>query len=191
MAAVPRERFVPEALRRRAYDDAALPIGAGQTISQPLIVGIMLEALRVRPGDRVLEVGTGSGYQAVLLARLAQDVTGVERVPALLERAREAIAAIGCTNIHVFAARDMLGWPERSPYDRIIVAAGAPHVPRALIEQLAMGGVMVLPIGTPRSQELVRVTKTSHGMEIERLGPCAFVPLVGAGAWDDGAAVLR
>ena len=192
MAAVPREQFVPEWLHARAYDDAALPIGEGQTISQPLIVAMMLDALHLRESDRVLDIGTGSGYQAALLGKLAQEVITVERVPVLIERARAALQSLACDNVHVFAAIDVLGWPDRAPYDAIIVAAGAPHVPRELIDQLADGGRLVMPVGTLVSQELTRVTKTSHGVELARLGPCAFVPLIGKSAWPDrDAAALR
>jgi len=192
MAAVPREHFVPEHLRERAYDDAALPIGEGQTISQPLIVAMMLDALHLRASDRVLDIGTGSGYQAALLGKLANEVITVERVPVLIERARAALQSLACDNVHVFAAIDVLGWPDRAPYDAIVVAAGGPHVPRELIDQLGEGGRLVMPVGTLISQELVRVTKTSHGVELVRLGPCAFVPLIGKNAWPDrGRAALR
>lgn len=185
MASVPRERFVPGDLRARAYDDVALPIGEGQTISQPLIVAMMLDALRLRAGDRVLDIGTGSGYQAAVLGVLVQEVITVERVPALVIGARAALDSLPCDNVHVFAAIDVLGWPDRAPYDAIVVAAGAPHVPRELIDQLADGGRLAMPIGTLASQELVLVTKTSHGVELARFGPCTFVPLIGTGAWSD------
>lgn len=186
MAAIPRERFVLPHLRQRAYDDTALPIGEGQTISQPLIVALMTEALALRPDDRVLEVGTGSGYQAAVLSRLAREVVTVERVPALAERARSTLAALGCENVRVSMAGRTLGRFEDAPYDAILVAAGAPHVPRVLVDQLAGGGRLVLPVGSLRSQELVRVTKTAHGIDLARLGPCAFVPLVGEDAWGAG-----
>jgi protein-L-isoaspartate(D-aspartate) O-methyltransferase len=188
MAAVPRERFVPEHLRSRAYDDSALPIGEGQTISQPLIVALMTEALALRPDDRVLEVGTGSGYQAAVLSGLAREVETVERLPHLLERAREVLASLGCENVRAHLAGEMLGWPERAPYDAIIVAAGAPHVPRVLIDQLNHGGRLVIPVGELRGQELVRAVKTPHGVELTRLGLCGFVPLIGRDAWQDAAA---
>ena len=183
MAAVPRERFVPPELHRRAYDDNALPIGDDQTISQPLIVAMMTEALALSPDDRVLEVGTGSGYQAAVLSRLAREVITVERLPHLLNSAQSRLAALNYENVHAFLAGDTLGRSEDAPYDAILVAAGAPHVPRTLIDQLAEGGRLVVPVGSRWSQELVRVTKTSHGVELARLGPCAFVPLVGKDAW--------
>lgn len=183
MADTPRERFVPAHLKMRAYDDRALPIGEAQTISQPLIVAMMTEALQLQPSDRVLEVGTGSGYQAAVLARLAREVVTVERLPELLERARGVFARLGLENVRSCLAGDVLGWPEAAPYDAILVAAGAPHVPRSLLDQLAEGGRIVIPIGSLRSQELVRTRKTQHGVELERLGPCAFVPLVSSEAW--------
>lgn len=183
MGAVPRERFVPADLRDSAYDDRPLPIGGGQTISQPLIVGIMVEALELRADDVVLDVGTGSGYQAAVLSRLARSVVTVERVESLLSHAAALLAATGCVNVESHLALDELGWPDGAPYDAIVVGAGAPHVPRGLVDQLAPGGRLVLPIGSMRAQELVRVRKTAHGVELERLGPCAFVPLIARDAW--------
>jgi protein-L-isoaspartate(D-aspartate) O-methyltransferase len=194
MASVPRERFVPDELRRSAYDDRALPIGEGQTISQPLMVAMMLDALGLKAEDRVLDIGTGSGYQAAVLSRLAREVVTVERIDALLRRAMDKLAELGCANVRGYLAGDVLGRPEDAPYDAIVVAAGAPHVPRVLIEQLASGGRLVLPVGSLRSQELVRVTTTSHGVQLERLGACAFVPLIGVEAWpgaDEGEASRR
>ena len=191
MADVPRERFVPRELWRHAYDDRALGIGEGQTISQPLIVGLMTDALALQGDEVVLEIGTGSGYQAAVLSRLAREVVTVELVPVLRERAASILKELACNNVHVFAAGDVLGLPERAPYDAIIVTAGAPHVPRDLLDQLAERGRMVLPIGDLRQQELVRVTKTEHGTELERLGPCAFVPLLGRGGWSPRDASLR
>jgi protein-L-isoaspartate(D-aspartate) O-methyltransferase len=185
MRAVPREAFVPEPLRRFAYADRALPIGEGQTISQPLIVAMMTEALALGPEDRVLEVGTGSGYQAAILSQLARDVITVERVPSLIEHARGALAQLGRDNVRVFEAGETLGRPEAAPYDAILVAAGAPHVPRALIAQLTQRGRLVVPVGGRREQQLVRARNTPHGVELARLGACAFVPLIGRGAWDD------
>jgi protein-L-isoaspartate(D-aspartate) O-methyltransferase len=188
MAAVPRERFVPPDLRARAYDDRALPIGEGQTISQPLIVALMTEALALKPDDRVLDIGTGSGYQAAVLSRLAAEVVTVERIEALLKRAAAVLHDLGYGNVQAYLAGDALGWPEGAPYDAIVAAAGAPHVPRVLVEQLAPGGRLVLPVGSLRSQELVRVTNTAHGVQLERMGPCAFVPLIARDAWREGGA---
>jgi protein-L-isoaspartate(D-aspartate) O-methyltransferase len=187
MAAIPRERFLPAHLAHRAYDDNALPIGEGQTISQPLIVALMIEAMRPAPGDHVLEVGTGSGYAAAVLSRLVRDVVTVERIPELAERARETLRRLQIGNITVFSATAHLGRKEDSPYDAILVSAGAPHVPRILLDQLAEGGRLIVPVGPRNAQQLVRATKTPHGVALERLGPCAFVPLIGEGAWRDPA----
>ncbi len=187
MAAVPREEFVPPHLRAYAYDDRALPIGEGQTISQPLIVALMLQALEVGAGDRVLDVGTGSGYQAAVLSALAREVVTVERIEGLLGRARAVLTRLHCANVTMHVAGDVLGWPERAPYDAIVVAAAAPHVPRALVDQLAEGGRMVLPIGGRREQQLVRARRTPHGSDLARLGGCAFVPLIARDAWPTGA----
>lgn len=187
MAEVPRERFVPPDLAPYAYEDSALPIGYGQTISQPLMVAIMTEAIGPRPEDRVLEVGTGCGYQAAVLSRLVREVVTVERVAPLTERARQTLADLGYANVTVHQAVREMGWAEGAPYDAIVVTAGAPHVPRSLLGQLAAAGRMVIPIGPMRAQELVRVRKTDHGIELTRLGPCGFVPLIGEEAWGESA----
>lgn len=187
-AGVPREEFVPAEYRRAAYDDCALPIGAGQTISQPLMVAMQLEAAEIEPTDRVLEVGTGSGYQAALLSHLCADVVSVERVATLLSAARQRIDCLGIQHVRTKVAGSVLGAPAQAPYDAIVVAAGGPHVPRALLDQLAPGGRLVMPVGTRRQQHLVRARATSHGIALERLGPCAFVPLIGAEAWGEAAA---
>jgi protein-L-isoaspartate(D-aspartate) O-methyltransferase len=178
-AAVPRERFVPVELQRYAYDDRPLPIGQGQTISQPLMVAIMTQALALQGGEKVLEVGTGSGYQAALLSQLAREVITVERVPELASSAARRLEALGYRNVRVHVVDETLGWPEEAPYDAIIVTAGAPEVPQSLIDQLAMNGRMVIPAGGRRIQQLVRVTKTDAGVRLERLGECRFVPLIG------------
>jgi protein-L-isoaspartate(D-aspartate) O-methyltransferase len=187
MAEVPRERFVPPDLVPYAYEDSALPIGYGQTISQPLMVAMMTEAIGPRPEDRVLEIGTGCGYQAAVLSRLVREVVTVERVAPLTEQARRRLADLGYTNVTVHQAVRELGWPDGAPYDAILVAAGAPHVPRSLLGQLGTGGRMVIPVGPLRAQELVRVRKTDHGVELTRLGPCGFVPLIGEEAWGEAA----
>ncbi len=178
-ASVPRERFVPPELQRYAYDDRPLPIGEGQTISQPLMVALMTQALRLKGDEKVLEVGTGSGYQAALLSQLAREVISVERVPELASTAAARLEALGYTNVRVHLAGEELGRPEDAPYDTIVVTAGAPEIPQSLIDQLAMNGRMVLPVGGRRSQQLVRVTKTDAGVTLERLGECRFVPLIG------------
>ena len=181
--AVPREAFVPADLRAEAYEDRALPIGEGQTISQPLMVAMMIQVLDPQPEDRVLEVGTGSGYAAAVLSKLAREVVTVERVEPLLRRAIEAFADLDIANIHAFPAGDTLGRPQDAPYDAILVSAGAPHVPRVLLEQLAPGGRLAIPVGTARAQELVTARRTDRGIELRRHGPCAFVPLIGDEAW--------
>jgi protein-L-isoaspartate(D-aspartate) O-methyltransferase len=178
-ASVPRERFVPVELQRFAYDDRPLPIGEGQTISQPLMVAIMTQALRLKGDEKVLEVGTGSGYQAALLSKLAREVVTVERVPELTASASRRLQELGYANVLVYQAGEELGRPEDAPYDAIIVTAGAPEIPQSLIDQLAMGGRMVVPAGSRRDQQLVRVTKTEAGVTLERLGECRFVPLIG------------
>jgi protein-L-isoaspartate(D-aspartate) O-methyltransferase len=178
-ASVPRERFVSPELQRYAYDDRPLPIGEGQTISQPLMVAIMTQALRLKGDEKVLEVGTGSGYQAAILALLAREVVSVERVPELAATAERRLKELGYDNVRVYVAGEELGWPEEAPFDAIIVTAGAPEIPQSLIDHLAMNGRMVLPVGGRRSQQLVRVTKTEAGITLERLGECRFVPLIG------------
>ena len=183
VASVPRERFLPEELRAYAYDNRPLPIGHGQTISQPLIVAMMTEALRLTGEDKVLEVGTGSGYQAAILAELAAEVVTVERIAELAEGAAAVLSELGYRNVRVHVSGETLGWPDDAPYDGIIVSAGAPQVPRALLEQLAPGGRLVIPVGARDVQELLLVTNAGHGLTSRRLGPCRFVPLVGSGAW--------
>jgi protein-L-isoaspartate(D-aspartate) O-methyltransferase len=181
---VPRERFVPAAHRSHAYDNAPLPIGYGQTISQPLVVGLMLEALELRASDRVLDIGTGSGYQAALLAELAESVVSVERIPELLARAAAVLDELGYRNVTVEAASESLGWPEAGPYNAIAVAAAAPDVPQVLIDQLGPGGRLVLPVGERgRPQELLLIEKTDTGVRTTSRGPCGFVPLIGGGAF--------
>ena len=185
MMRVARERFVPEASAHLAYDDMALPIGEGQTISQPYIVALMVSALEVRRTDTVLEVGTGSGYQAAVLAELARQVTTVERLPALAESAQARLATLGLANVNVHTAGAALGWPSGAPYDGIIVAAAAPRLPRELLDQLEIGGRLIVPIGSREQQELMKFIRTTEGYSVETFGSCRFVPLVGEGAWDD------
>ena len=187
IARVPRERFVPPELRLHAYENRPLPIGHGQTISQPLIVALMTQALDLRGDEMVLEVGTGSGYQAALLSRLAAQVVTVERVPELARDAERVLADLGYANVEVHVAGETLGWPEGAPYDAIIVTAGAPRVPHELIDQMRIGGRMAVPVGSRDLQELVQVVRSPEGPVIINLGPCRFVPLVGPGAWSSEA----
>jgi protein-L-isoaspartate(D-aspartate) O-methyltransferase len=191
MRAVPRERFVPASMERFAYDDGPLPIGKGQTISQPYIVAVMTAAVRIKPGERVLEIGTGSGYGAAVLSRIAGEVYTVERVGELAETARRRLAALGYDTVHVLEGDGSLGWPEHAPYEAILVTAGGPRVPKALLHQMAVGGRLIMPVGAdPRSQRLVRVTRTdAHEYEHENLEYVAFVPLIGAEGWPEGGSI--
>ena len=186
IAKAPRERFVPPELRIHAYENRPLPIGHGQTISQPLIVALMTQGLSLHGDERVLEVGTGSGYQAALLSQMAAEVVSVERVPELAERAARVLAELGYANVSVHVAGETLGWPEGAPYDAIIVTAAAPRVPQELMDQLRRGGRMVIPVGSRDLQELVRAVKSPEGPVLTNLGPCRFVPLLGPGAWSQG-----
>jgi len=185
MRRVPREAFVSREQYHAAYDDRPLSIGFGQTISQPFIVALMVQALELRGDGKVLELGTGSGYEAAILAELAQKVVTVECIPELAESARQVLDKLGYSNIEVHVAGRTLGWPEGAPYDAIIVSAGAPTVPQVLLEQLTWNGRLVIPVGSRGQQELIRVTKLRKGNEIENLGGCYFVPLIGEGAWGE------
>jgi protein-L-isoaspartate(D-aspartate) O-methyltransferase len=183
---VPRERFVPEELRSRAYEDRALPIGSGQTISQPFMVASICTLLELAGGERVLDVGTGSGYQAAVLAELAREVVTVERLPELAERARVALDGAGYGRVDVRVGDGTLGVPDRAPYDAIAVAAAAPAVPPALYEQLAPGGRLVVPVGGRRGQRLELVERGPQGPVRRRSVACSFVPLVGAEGFGEG-----
>lgn len=183
MEQIPRHLFVPEAYRLEAYDSCALPIGEGQTISQPYMVAVMTQALNLQGSEKVLEIGTGSGYQAALLGWLAKEVYTIERIEPLVERARAVLRTLGLDNVHVRPGNGTLGLPEEAPFDRILITAGAPSVPPALIEQLALGGILVAPIGDHWMQELTIVLKEEGGLSVKRGVPCVFVPLVGAGGW--------
>jgi protein-L-isoaspartate(D-aspartate) O-methyltransferase len=182
---VPREHFLPKDLREFAYDDTPLPIDQGQTISQPYIVAVMTEALRLRGGEKVLEIGTGSGYAAAVLARIAAEVYTVERHGQLASKAVDVLAAHGYSNVHVLHGDGTLGWPEHAPFDAIVVAAGGPEVPQSLKTQLKIGGRLVIPVGADRTlQELVRVTRVSaHQYQTEEIADVRFVPLVGEEGW--------
>ena len=185
IAAVRRERFVRQADRHAAYEDVALGIAAGQTISQPTIVAIMLQEMELKRFDRVLEIGTGSGYQAAILGELAREVVTVERVPQLAESAREVLERMGYDNVRVEDAGPILGWPAGAPYDAIVVAAAAPRLPRTLIGQLEIGGRLVIPVGDLREQSLMKVVRTMDGVVTRALGACRFVPLIGRDAWSE------
>jgi protein-L-isoaspartate(D-aspartate) O-methyltransferase len=179
MERVPRELFVPEELRARAYDDAALPIGGGQTISQPYMVARICEALALKGDEHVLDVGTGSGYQAAVLAELAQEVDTIERLPDLAESARASLAAAGYERVRVHVGDGTRGLPERAPFDAIAVAAAAPVLPPSLYEQLVPGGRLVVPVGKGGIQRLEVVIRSPKGPAVIRSVPCRFVPLVG------------
>ncbi len=182
---VPREDFVPEDVRPHAYENRPLPIGYGQTISQPLIVALMTEALLLTGSEEVLEIGTGSGYQAALLSLLAAHVVTVERIAPLATSAAERLRTLGYANVEVHAAGDTIGWPPAAPYDAIIVTAAAPEIPFPLLRQLAIGGRLVIPVGGRNLQELVRIVKTPEGAQRHNLCSCRFVPLLGASAWPE------
>ncbi len=184
MRRVPRHRFVPPELRGEAYEDKPLPIGQEQTISQPLMVALMAQMLKLTGTEHVLEVGTGSGYGAAVLAELARDVVTIERHPDLAERARALLAELGCHNITVVVGDGSQGCPAAAPYDRILVAAASPRVPTALIDQLAPNGRLILPVGEPGLQTLTVITKDASGRAFtHEHGGCAFVPLIGAQGW--------
>jgi protein-L-isoaspartate(D-aspartate) O-methyltransferase len=185
MRCISRELFVPPESRDLAYEDRPLPIGYNQTISQPFIIALMTEALELTGDEKVLEVGTGSGYQAAILAKLAQHVVTTERLQPLAEAAKQVLESLGYTNVEVYLAEETLGWQEGAPYDAIIVTAGAPRVPTDLIAQLAIGGRLVIPVGSRYIQELYKITRGRKKNTIENLGGCRFVSLIGKGAWEE------
>ncbi len=180
MDRVPREQFVPSEEQALSYADRALPIDCSQTISQPYIVALMTEALELSGNERVLEIGTGSGYQAAILAELAAHVVSIERHSELARHAEQTLAALGYDNVTLVVGDGTLGWPELAPYDRILVAAAAGHVPQALADQLAEGGILVIPVGTPSGQDLQAFHKIGGQLRPRWLSGCRFVPLVGA-----------
>ena len=184
MRRVPRDAFVPLEQHQAAYDDRPLGIGFGQTISQPFIVALMVQALELKQDEQVLELGTGSGYEAAILAELAQRVVTVENIPELAESAKQVLDKLGYSNVEIHLAGKTLGWAAGAPYHAIIVSAGAPSVPQALLEQLAWGGRLVIPVGSRWQQELIKVTKLKKRNRIENLGGCYFVPLIGEDAWE-------
>jgi len=186
MRAVPREAFVTDSYRQFAYDDGPLPIAEGQTISQPYVVALMIEMLRLKPQDRVLEIGTGSGYAAAILSRIAAEVHTVERIEQLVDFARQNLSGLAYENVQVHLGDGSLGWPEEAPYDGIVVAAGGPKVPEALKKQLVIGGRLVMPVGSEqRAQRLVRLMRVEENeYDQENLSHVRFVPLIGRQAWD-------
>ena len=185
MAAVPRHEFVSEDVRAHAYDDLPLPIGSGQTISQPYIVAAMTAALHLRPGDRVLEIGTGCGYHAAVLSRLTKEVFTIERRPELASGASATLARLGYSNAHVHCGDGTLGLPELAPFDAILVAAAAPAVPKPLLAQLAEGGRIILPVGDTQHQELQLIEKRGDAFPMKMLEGCRFVPLLGYHGWQE------
>jgi protein-L-isoaspartate(D-aspartate) O-methyltransferase len=183
MRDTPRHCFVPVRHRAMAYEDMPLAIGHEQTISQPLMVAMMTAALQLHGHERVLEIGTGSGYQAAILSRLAVVVFSIERIPELAAQARATLAMAGIMNVHVFVGDGSLGLPEHGPYDAVVVTAASPKVPPALVDQLKPGGRLIIPVGDRHEQTLIRLTATSNGPQVERLGGCRFVPLIGQQGW--------
>ncbi len=190
VARVPRHRFVPDAVVRRAYEDSALPIGYGQTISQPSLQALYLERLEIGPDDRVLEVGAGSGYQTALLAEMSSNVYAVERIPELTQRAREILDDLGYGNVALVTKDGTVGWSKYAPYDAILVAAAAPGLPESLYRQLRPGGRLLIPLGDRHHQQLTLVRRTGEGegedsMEQETVTGCVFVPLIGRFGWSE------
>jgi len=183
VGSVPRHAFVPSGVRHRAYEDAALPIGSGQTISQPFVHARSLELLRLAGHERVLEVGTGSGYQTALLSRIAAAVYSVERVEALLDLARVALQVAGVSNVHLSVADGTAGWPDHAPYDAIVVSAGSPEIPQPLLAQLADGGRLLVPIGDRKAQHLVLVERKGTRYVDQAFNSVRFVPLLGEHGW--------
>ncbi len=186
MRLVPRHHFVDASIQHVAYDDMALPIGEGQTISQPYMVAIMTELLSLTGAERVLEIGTGSGYQAAILAQLAKEVFTVERIASLAERAIQRFRDLSYYNVSVKIGDGTLGWAEKAPFDRIMITAASPKIPEPLKEQLAENGIIVIPVGSRYSQQLLRITNTKSGFKEEYHTPCVFVPLIGEHGWKEG-----
>ena len=184
MASVPRELFIPDDLQYAAYDDRPLGIGYGQTISQPYIIALMTSSFDLTGTDKVLEIGTGSGYQSAILSRLAAKVISIERIAQLAENARKTLANLGCHNVEINTAGRELGWPNEAPYDAVLVTAAAPAVPQTLLNQLKHHGRLVIPVGSKWEQDLLKIVRFENSSTTESLGACRFVPLIGKDAWD-------
>jgi protein-L-isoaspartate(D-aspartate) O-methyltransferase len=185
MSTVPRHLFVEEAFRDQAYGDFPLPIGSGQTISQPYIVALMTSSLRLTGVEKVLEIGTGSGYQTAVLAEIAERVVTVERISSLARKTRRLLEELGYHRVVCHLSDGTLGWKDSAPYDAILVTAGSPDIPTELVEQLADGGRLVIPVGTRRHQVLKRITRDGATKNVEDLGGCVFVPLIGRSGWKE------
>lgn len=185
MMRVPRHLFIQGPAHRGAYDDMALPIGDGQTISQPYMVAIMTELLELDGSQKVLEIGTGSGYQAAVLSELSREVFTIERIPKLAEQAAATLHSLSYERIRVKSGDGTLGWPEEAPFDRVIITAAAPRIPEPLLEQLGEDGILVIPVGSRHSQQLLRIRKTKEGLSEEYHTPCVFVPLIGTHGWSE------
>jgi protein-L-isoaspartate(D-aspartate) O-methyltransferase len=185
MARIPREQFVSKSLAAEAYSDGALPIGCGQTISQPYVVALMTQALALNGSERILEIGTGSGYQTAILAELAREVITIERHEILSQQAAARLAELGCQGVKFVIGDGTLGWPEDAPYDRILVAAAAAGTPQPLFEQLVPGGILVIPVGGQDHQTLQAIRKVGAEPQVETLSACRFVPLIGKEGWPD------
>lgn len=185
MKKVPRHLFVDEHIQHKAYDDMALSIGEGQTISQPYMVAVMTELLELKGNEKVLEIGSGSGYQAAILAELSKEVYTVERIAVLAEKAKNKLNSMGYTNIHIRVSNGTLGWPEEAPFDRIILTAGTPKVPEPLINQLSDEGILIAPVGDRFSQQLLKIKKSKGKFSEQYHTPCVFVPLIGKYGWQE------
>ena len=185
MRRIPRQEFLPEAIRGMAYTDNALPLGEGQTMSQPYMVALMTESLRLKGTERVLEIGTGSGYQAAVLAELCEKVYTVERIKTLADKARVTLDRLGYKSVAIKVYDGTYGWKEMAPFDAIIVTAGSPDIPAPLVEQLKEGGRMAIPVGDRYGQRLITVVKTTEGITTEQSIPCVFVPLIGNHGWKE------
>ncbi|MFA5863226.1 MAG: protein-L-isoaspartate(D-aspartate) O-methyltransferase [Phycisphaerae bacterium] len=185
MSELPRERFIPGESQSAAYEDRAVSIGLGQTISQPYMVAVMTEKLQIEPENRILEIGTGSGYQTAVLAKLATEVYAIERIDELSQRAQMTLTQLGLTNIRYKIDDGTIGWPDASPFDRILVTAGSPQVPEHLSDQLKEGGILIIPVGPEECQTLIRIRKIGNKLQQEPIISCRFVKLIGEQGWPE------